>query len=545
MSAPKVSVVVTCFNYGPYLRDAVESVLRNGFDDLEVLIMDDGSTDDSLAIARRLEAEDPRVTAITQENAGQPAIPRNRGIERARGEYVIALDADDRLGAGQIAGCVAALDADPAAGMAFPQILQEFGARAMRHEYAPLSVSRLAHANCLPCSTMFRRRAWEDAGGYNLNVAGYEDWDFWVGIAEAGWTGARADGAVFEYRMKDGGLYDRVKATDQQLKAKVVLNRPGMYSDETLAWAQGVLDGDPAALAVPNAPSVVPEFPRGDRPLSLATDRAQRADWYVDDLDLEGPWPDRSLAGALATVERLGFTRITCDGRQVGTKRGSDPRTFPVPFFSAGTPDAVRVHALADATETLLLAGALRTSAPLDGARTAAYCGTTVEALGAAVALVEEGLRAPGPVPADQARAVADTATIIRAQHLAAGDVPAAARAEAVLHAARRSGLEEARSTVVLAFADELAAEPSLLEAYAEHVAPGDDITLAIVADDTAALLRTISELGLEDESPDMLAIPAVPVAVDAVLSRRPHGDTPRLDESSLPQWRQVAAPVS
>src|SRR3954447_25519860 len=139
---PRVTVVITCFNYGPYLEQAARSVLDQTFADLEVLIVEDGSTDDSLAVARAVEAGDPRVEVLAQENSGQPAIPRNRAIERARGEYVVCLDADDLLEREMVARCAAVLDGEPLAGMANPQ-LQEFDGGDVRHRQHDWSIETL------------------------------------------------------------------------------------------------------------------------------------------------------------------------------------------------------------------------------------------------------------------------------------------------------------------------------------------------------------------------------------------------------------------
>lgn len=92
----KVSVIIPCYNAGRYLAESLRSVLDQTMRDMEVLVVDDGSTDDTLAIARRFEAEDARVRVLHQANRGVCAA-RNAGLERASGEYVTFVDADDLL----------------------------------------------------------------------------------------------------------------------------------------------------------------------------------------------------------------------------------------------------------------------------------------------------------------------------------------------------------------------------------------------------------------------------------------------------------------
>jgi glycosyltransferase involved in cell wall biosynthesis len=103
------SVIIPCHNAGRWIAEAVRSALDQG-PDVEVIVVDDGSTDDSVAALQPLACE--RLTIITQANAGASRA-RNRGVEAARGRYVQYLDADDVLAAGKIAAQIAVLDAHP------------------------------------------------------------------------------------------------------------------------------------------------------------------------------------------------------------------------------------------------------------------------------------------------------------------------------------------------------------------------------------------------------------------------------------------------
>ena len=92
--APKVSVIVPVYNVEPYLRECLDSIVGQTLPDIEILCIDDGSTDGSPAILREYAARDARVRILTQENRGVSAA-RNRGLTAARGEYVIFWDSDD------------------------------------------------------------------------------------------------------------------------------------------------------------------------------------------------------------------------------------------------------------------------------------------------------------------------------------------------------------------------------------------------------------------------------------------------------------------
>jgi hypothetical protein len=542
MSDPAVTVVVTCFNYGRYLPESVGSVLDQTLRDFELIIVDDGSTDDSLAVARSLAARDPRITVITQPNAGQPAIPRNLAISRARSRYILCLDADDTLGANVLERCKSELDADPRAGLAWAR-LQEVGGTNTLHDHPDWSIERLRTRNYMPCTTMFRRDAWDAAGGYNTNVRGYEDWDLWLGIAEAGFTGRAAHGAVWYYRLHGAGLFEASKGQDQLRKAQIAVNRPGVFSDGVLEWARGVLAEDPVALAVPHVLGVFPVVPEPVRPLTVTRDRSERADWYVDVDGLEAPAAGRTLGEALWVADALGYTRVHADGVEVARKRASDPVVYPLPFFTGVTDAAERARALAEAAESLVVVGSLRTGGTFDAARTAACVGVAPAELPALLTEAQSLVGTAEPVPVQRAAAIGRMAGILAAERIQAGDAEGASRAGALQCAAARAGLEQARSVAVLAFSDELVADPALLEAYGATIAGADDMTLVIVTSDPEPLVEAVAAAGLDGEhAADLIAVSAPPPGVTALLSRREHGGLPRYDETSVAALRELMA---
>src|SRR4051795_5939061 len=109
---PSVSVIMPAYNAARYLHTAVESVLRQTFSDLELLVVDDGSPDARMAIAEGYAGRDPRVRVVRQENAG-PGPARNTGFRHARGRYFAFLDSDDEWDDTFLAEQVAVLDARP------------------------------------------------------------------------------------------------------------------------------------------------------------------------------------------------------------------------------------------------------------------------------------------------------------------------------------------------------------------------------------------------------------------------------------------------
>lgn len=96
VTEPFFSVVIPCYNAAQYLRETLESVLAQRYVNFEIIVVDDGSTDDSPRILNEYALEDPRVRVVTRAvKSGGPATPRNEGIASSRGTYVALLDADD------------------------------------------------------------------------------------------------------------------------------------------------------------------------------------------------------------------------------------------------------------------------------------------------------------------------------------------------------------------------------------------------------------------------------------------------------------------
>ena len=179
----KVSVVIPCFNHGEFLREAVVSAINANRDDMELIVVDDGSTEE-----RTREEMDALykegIHVIRQRNQGLAAA-RNAGIAASHGEHIFPLDADDRMRAGWIKQGVQILDSDPRVGVVYGDT-EFFGTKTGRWRPGSFDLERLLQQNSIPASALFRRSIWEQNGGYDgtMPVQGFEDWDFWIGAAE-------------------------------------------------------------------------------------------------------------------------------------------------------------------------------------------------------------------------------------------------------------------------------------------------------------------------------------------------------------------------
>lgn len=197
---PRIAVVIPCYNYGRYLREAIESVLRAGRDDVEIVVVDDGSTDtDTRREIDRIAATG--ITVIRQKNSGVMAA-RNTGIGATSADYILPLDADNRVRAAYFEHGLAILDRNPRVGVVYGDA-QKFGSRNDRWVVGPFDRTRLMRLNFIDACAMFRRVVWEQHGGYDVTmpVQGLEDWELWLGAMVRGWEFAYVPEILFDYRV--------------------------------------------------------------------------------------------------------------------------------------------------------------------------------------------------------------------------------------------------------------------------------------------------------------------------------------------------------
>lgn len=112
-NTPRLSVIMPAYNSALYIEQAIHSVLEQGFAALELIVVDDGSSDATAEIVRGLIGRDDRVKLISQANSGKPSIARNTGIAAAKGSYLSFLDSDDYWLPGRVSSMVEAMDAHP------------------------------------------------------------------------------------------------------------------------------------------------------------------------------------------------------------------------------------------------------------------------------------------------------------------------------------------------------------------------------------------------------------------------------------------------
>jgi glycosyltransferase involved in cell wall biosynthesis len=201
---PAVAVVIPCWNHGRYLDEAVGSVLAQTLDDVEIVVVDDGSTD---PFTRELLADyaRPKTRVIRQRNQGLGA-SRNNGIRESSARYICCLDADDRIRPRYLERTAEVLDRRPEVGIA-ATYAQGFGDREVAWDCGPCRIPEMLFGNKIVCSSLFRREGWEKVGGYREDLEVAEDWDFWLSLLELGYLGEVVPEILFEWRIREDSMW--------------------------------------------------------------------------------------------------------------------------------------------------------------------------------------------------------------------------------------------------------------------------------------------------------------------------------------------------
>lgn len=213
----RVSVVIPCYNHGKFLGEAIDSVLASDFNRHEIIVINDGSTDPyTIGVFKEMErrfSRDRRVSIIHQENAGLPAA-RNAAIKAARGEYILPLDADNKIRPHYMSKAVEVLDKNKKIGVVYAYA-ELFGEKTGVWTFQPFDSQKLLLENLVEACSVFRKKIWEQCDGYDAAMTiGYEDWDLWISAMEKGWGFHLIEEVLFDYRVRKNSMASNCNIRD-------------------------------------------------------------------------------------------------------------------------------------------------------------------------------------------------------------------------------------------------------------------------------------------------------------------------------------------
>lgn len=201
MEKPLVSIVVPCYNHGKFLQETIQSVQQSTWPNIEIIIVNDGSVDNSEEVAKKLANRYKNIKYVYQQNAG-PSVARNKGILKANGEFILPLDADDLISPHYIEAAVKAFAEDPNVKLVYCEA-EKFGAKTGKWILDDFSLEKLAFKNMIFVSALFRKTDWQNAGGFSEEMIwGFEDWEFWISLLKSGGIVIKLPFTGFFYRIQ-------------------------------------------------------------------------------------------------------------------------------------------------------------------------------------------------------------------------------------------------------------------------------------------------------------------------------------------------------
>jgi glycosyltransferase involved in cell wall biosynthesis len=223
---PIISVVVPAYNAEHTILETVDSVLKQTFTDFELIVIDDGSTDQTAKLLQSIA--DPRLKVFSYPN-GSASVARNRGMAHATGDYISFLDADDLWTADKLQAQLAALQAHPEAGVAYSWTCNmsptgEAFYPGVCVTYAGNVQAQLLLSNFLASGSncLIRRDAITSVGAFDPTLEAYEDWDYYLRLA-ARWPFVGVPKYQILYRQSAGGRSSKIAILEKY--SQIVIER--------------------------------------------------------------------------------------------------------------------------------------------------------------------------------------------------------------------------------------------------------------------------------------------------------------------------------
>jgi glycosyltransferase involved in cell wall biosynthesis len=228
-----ISIIIPCYNHGIYIDEAIKSVEEYKSDNYEIIIINDGSTDEFTNM-RLTELKNEGYNVIFQENQGLGKT-RNNAIRLAKGKYILPLDADNLILPDYIIKSINILETNPHISIVYSD-RQCFGNLVEIINVGDFSKEKIIDHNYIDACAVFRKSLWEQVGGYDeiMPIQGWEDWDFWLLAIENNAKFCYISEILFKYRVVENSMIHKLNALNTDELHKYIYKKHSILFIEEL-----------------------------------------------------------------------------------------------------------------------------------------------------------------------------------------------------------------------------------------------------------------------------------------------------------------------
>lgn len=227
-----VSIIIPCYNQEKYITDAIMSAENQTYKDIEIVFIDDCSTDGSLEVANELKKKYTNIVVLKNETNLGVVDSRNKAIDVAKGFYILPLDGDDTIEPTYIEKAVKVFDENPDVGFVYCKA-RKFGAVNEDWNLPKFNKESFIFGNCIVNSSLFRKSDFIKLGKYKSYMYSWtEDYDLWMSFVEAGLLPYRIDKVLYNHGEFDNGSRIQLTTKDPYFaRREYLLHHTKLYAD--------------------------------------------------------------------------------------------------------------------------------------------------------------------------------------------------------------------------------------------------------------------------------------------------------------------------
>ncbi|RMB57426.1 glycosyltransferase family 2 protein [Dokdonia sinensis] len=236
MTTPLISIIVPCYKQAHFLKESLQSVLKQTYGHWECIIVNDGSPDNTGQVANDWCKKDDRFKYVSKDNGGLSSA-RNAGIKASNGTFILPLDADDLLHKRYLEYTVPVLyKNNELAIVTTYSTFFEGSLENVIHQLRPQgdTYPYLLYVNQLVATSLYRKKCWDEVGGYDETMKkGFEDWEFWLAVTKRGWKYKVLEEPLFYYRKaKKSMLVTTISRDAERVKEYIIHKHRDIYIED-------------------------------------------------------------------------------------------------------------------------------------------------------------------------------------------------------------------------------------------------------------------------------------------------------------------------